>query len=250
MGIFDFVQDAGAAIEADQEAEMATTLIGLVAEYGFDVQDLLIEFDDGVAVVTGSAADSETRDEVVLLVGNVAGVSAVDDRLDAPATDRLVLHTVVKGDSLWAISKAYLGSGARNATATAGFGASTKVVIDPFDPLVYLEGAFVELLTGGLVSDGAVGISLGGMLPYESSTQLYNGSNWAERKLNGHIYAYGSCQVGAYPVSVSGQVVINADEDKDGDWFFHPDEQADDFEIGANGAVSNGWEKGPISLSL
>lgn len=113
MGIFDFVQDAGAALEAEQEAEMAATLMGLVAEHGFDVGDLLIEFDDGVAVVTGRAADSDTRSEVVLLVGNVAGVAAVDDRMEAPAADEPVLHTVVKGDSLWAISKTYLGSGAR-----------------------------------------------------------------------------------------------------------------------------------------
>ncbi len=113
MGIFDFVQDAGEKVEAAEEAALATSLMGLVAEHGFEVQDLLIEFDDGVATVTGRAPDADTRDEVVLLVGNVEGVRQVDDRLEVPAAPEPVFYTVVKGDSLWRIAKQYLGEGRR-----------------------------------------------------------------------------------------------------------------------------------------
>ena len=143
-----------------------------------------------------------------------------------------------------------VGLSFNGASVSASTGPSTKVIIDPLDPLIYLEGDVVEVLTRGLVSDGAVGVSLGGWLPYSSSNELYNGSNWKHREITGNLYARGNMQVGRYPVFVSSTVVIDADANNDGDWFFEPEEADTDFRVGADGEIAIGYDLGAFSLTL
>ncbi len=61
--------------------------------------------------VTGEAVSQEMKEKVILAVGNVKGVSAVEDSM--PSAGEPVFHTVEKGDTLWAISSKILGKGAR-----------------------------------------------------------------------------------------------------------------------------------------
>ena len=61
--------------------------------------------------VTGEAVSQEMKEKVILAVGNVKGVSAVEDSV--PSAGEPVFHTVEKGDTLWAISSKTLGKGAR-----------------------------------------------------------------------------------------------------------------------------------------
>ena len=49
------------------------------------------------------------KEKVILAVGNVNGVSAVDDQVESGGEP--VFHTVEKGDTLWAISSKTLGKG-------------------------------------------------------------------------------------------------------------------------------------------
>ena len=75
-----------------------------------DATGLDIEIDGDKVSVGGSAVSQEMKEKVILAVGNVEGVAAVDDTAGG---DDPVFHTVEKGDTLWAIAAKTLGNGAR-----------------------------------------------------------------------------------------------------------------------------------------
>ena len=56
-----------AAAKEDNEA-MAKELTEKVNRYKFDIEDLEIEFSDGVATVSGNAADDATVEKVILII--------------------------------------------------------------------------------------------------------------------------------------------------------------------------------------
>ena len=92
-----------------------------VKSMGFDVDDLDIKFDDGVATITGAVDDNATRERVILTVGNVDGVGQVDDQIRVKTHVELAadeinrqqaetkFYTVVSGDSLSKIAKEFYG---------------------------------------------------------------------------------------------------------------------------------------------
>jgi nucleoid-associated protein YgaU len=64
--------------------------------------------------VGGGVADQASREKVILALGNVSGVAAVEDAIKpAQAAPEARMHTVKKGDTLWAIAKAQYGDGSR-----------------------------------------------------------------------------------------------------------------------------------------
>jgi len=135
MGIFDFVKDAGerlfggkeARAEAKQESEEA--LINQVNQMGLKVEDLSIDFNDGVALIRGSAASQEEREKVVLLVGNTKGVGQVDDQMTVRMqTAEALLYTVESGDTLSKIAREQYGSAGKY---MAIFDANKPMLKDP-----------------------------------------------------------------------------------------------------------------------
>lgn len=135
MGIFDFVKDAGerlfggkeARAEAKQESEEA--LVNQVKQMGMKVDDLSIEFNDGVALIRGSATNQEEREKVVLLVGNTKGVSQVNDQMTVQMqTAEAVLYTVESGDTLSKIAREQYGSAGKY---MAIFDANKPMLKDP-----------------------------------------------------------------------------------------------------------------------
>lgn len=105
-----------AAVKAERmeklaESKKARGLESYVRELGLDVDGLDVRFDDGVATVSGKAADQETRERVILAIGNTAEVGQVQDEIEVPddADAESTMHVVVKGDTLSAIAKEYLG---------------------------------------------------------------------------------------------------------------------------------------------
>ena len=64
--------------------------------------------------VKGKGVTQEMKEKIILAVGNVEGVGEVEDGIepsdDGPASE---FHTVVSGDTLWAISKRYYNKGSR-----------------------------------------------------------------------------------------------------------------------------------------
>ena len=128
MGLFSFIKDAGAKVfgigkttaeEAADAAEAtrlesaakAADLVNAVDSLGFEVVDLDIEVDGDTALVYGEAADQATREKVVLVVGNTAGIASVDDRMTtAIESPQAQFHAVVSGDTLGKIAKKYYGN--------------------------------------------------------------------------------------------------------------------------------------------
>ena len=126
MGIFDFIKDVGEKLtgkddklkdgqnvaqkDALEERMKGNALMRHVMQLGLEVERLRVDFDDGVATVTGKAADQATRERVVLSIGNTEGVAQVDDRMTVDeARSEATFYTVRKGDSRSKIAKGHYG---------------------------------------------------------------------------------------------------------------------------------------------
>jgi nucleoid-associated protein YgaU len=111
MGMFDFLKDVGASIfgKGKNEAEEIQKL--LKADLGNRIENLNVEFDDGIVTLSGSCDSHATKEKAVLLAGNVKGVAKVnDENLTAPdPEERTEFYTVQRGDSLSKIAKRYYG---------------------------------------------------------------------------------------------------------------------------------------------
>jgi nucleoid-associated protein YgaU len=114
MGLWNFVKGAGkslfGAAEAAEAIPAQDALMKEISDLGLDATGLEIKVEGDRVSVGGQAVSQEMKEKVILAVGNVEGVAAVDDQ--AGGADP-VFHTVAKGDTLWAISKKTLGNGNR-----------------------------------------------------------------------------------------------------------------------------------------
>ncbi|MDV4143650.1 peptidoglycan-binding protein LysM [Shimia sp. FJ5] len=109
MGLWNFLKGAGKSLIGGDDTPDAEALKKEVAELGLDAEGLDITVEGDKVKVSGAAVSQEMREKVILAVGNVEGVAAVEDDGGAEPT----FHTVEKGDTLWAISKKALGDGNR-----------------------------------------------------------------------------------------------------------------------------------------
>lgn len=135
MGLFSFVKEAGAKIfgkeeEAAQQpmvtagspqaAELrrkldsarAKRLVAEVEKWGLEVDGLEVSVEVDRAVVRGNVASQEIREKVVLVVGNTAGISEVEDQLEV-AGGAATFYTVVRGDTLSKIAQQHYGKASR-----------------------------------------------------------------------------------------------------------------------------------------
>lgn len=129
MGLFDFVKNAGAKIfgkdepepelvtadSADAHAQMnairAKQLATLVKDLGLDISGLTIKVDGETATLGGTIDTQENREKVILAVGNVNGISKVDDTIEVEHKEpEAVFYTVQSGDSLSKIAKEQYGN--------------------------------------------------------------------------------------------------------------------------------------------
>ena len=127
MGLFSFIKNAGAKIfgldkaeeakkAADAAAELkaeeaaAQSLEQTIRDLQLKVENLDIVIKDDMAKVTGMAYDQETKEKVVLVVGNSEGIATVDDQMTVEHEEpEAQFYTVVSGDSLSKIAKKYYG---------------------------------------------------------------------------------------------------------------------------------------------
>ena len=114
MGLWSFVKDAGKKVfGGDDDPEVSgAALKDELKELGLDSDDLDISVEGDKVKVRGKAADQETREKVILAVGNVEGVAEVEDEVEGGEAEPR-FHTVEKGDTLWAIAEKTLGNGAK-----------------------------------------------------------------------------------------------------------------------------------------
>lgn len=130
MGLFTFLKEAGEKLfgkevkaaeqaaaadpakRADADRAAATAIENYVRTLGLKITAFTVTFDGvgAIARVYGVADDQANREKAILAVGNVEGVAGVDDQMTvsvaAPAAQ---FYTVVKGDTLSKIAKAFYG---------------------------------------------------------------------------------------------------------------------------------------------
>ena len=110
MGLWNFVKDAGKSLFGGPAQASENALEQEIKDLGLVADDIKVSVDgDKVKLDGGMALSAEDKEKLILAVGNVEGVATVE----ADLTDEPVFHTVVKGDTLWAIASKTLGNGAR-----------------------------------------------------------------------------------------------------------------------------------------
>lgn len=114
MGLWSFVKGAGKKVfgGGDEKEVTGAALQDELKELGLDAEGLDIQVDGDKVTVSGNAVSQEMKEKVILAVGNVEGVAAVEENISGGDGDG-TFHTVEKGDTLWAISAKTLGNGAR-----------------------------------------------------------------------------------------------------------------------------------------
>jgi nucleoid-associated protein YgaU len=112
MSLFDFVKDAGKQMGIVKEGPSNEELRKEIEALGLNVNDLGVEFNDGVVQVSGSTSTQEERERVILAMGNIEGVEQVDDYMDVESTEPPLenFYTVQPGDSLSKIAKQFYGN--------------------------------------------------------------------------------------------------------------------------------------------
>lgn len=115
MGLWSFAKDVGKSIfGGSAEAGTAPNAEALkkeVSDLGLDTTGVDIAVEGDKVVVKGNAVSPEVKEKIILAVGNVTGVAAVEAEDDA--ANPAVFHTVEKGDTLSAIAKKTLGNANR-----------------------------------------------------------------------------------------------------------------------------------------
>lgn len=127
MSLFSFIKAAGAKIfggkseaeraaetaeaKAKTEAAAASKLEETVRDLQLQVDNLSITINDDLATITGAAHDKETKEKVVLVVGNSEGIATVNDQMTVVnAKPETKFYTVVSGDTLGKIAKEHYGN--------------------------------------------------------------------------------------------------------------------------------------------
>lgn len=108
-----FHNDAPAAAPAEAEKVepvRAQALLDHVKKLGLAYNSLTVKTKGDTVTLTGSVKSQEDSEKIALAVGNVEGVSAVDNQLsvDEPAAEGK-FYTVKSGDSLSKIAKEVYG---------------------------------------------------------------------------------------------------------------------------------------------
>ncbi len=129
MGLFSFLKNAGSKIFDRKEEEKPVIenadnmealevenrqkeeiLKEVVAGMQLPVENFNVDVNDETATIHGEVPTQAEREKVVLTVGNVHGISSVDDRLSVVTpTPEATMYTVESGDSLSKIAKAHYG---------------------------------------------------------------------------------------------------------------------------------------------
>ncbi len=120
MGLFSFLKKAGENLfkssakktedaAADREQQLAA-LKKAVSSLYIPIDDLDLELNDDVVTVYGQTESQANKEKIILALGNVAGISTVDDRISVvnPAPEA-TFYEVKSGDSLSKIAKAHYG---------------------------------------------------------------------------------------------------------------------------------------------
>lgn len=114
MGLFDFAKDVGRQL-FDTDAEAADNIRQHLEIKLSGIKDLDVAFDDGVATICGNCPNEATRNNAVLIAGDVQGVEKIiadDLKFPEPVEgekEKFDLYEIVGGDTLGGIAKKFYG---------------------------------------------------------------------------------------------------------------------------------------------
>ncbi len=135
MGLLDFARDVGRQL-FDTDAEAADNIKQHLEIKMTGLSNLKVDFDDGVATICGQCKDQRTREQAILIAGNVKGVErVVADDLVAPEPEPEKepepadeIYEIVSGDTLGKIAKRYYGNASKY---TVIFEANRDIIDNP-----------------------------------------------------------------------------------------------------------------------
>ena len=114
MGLLDFAKDVGRQL-FDTDDEAADNIRQHLEIRLSGIKDLSVEFDDGVATIRGVCPNEATRNNAILIAGDVKGVEKIiADDLTFPEPppeqkEKFELYEIVSGDTLGGIAKRFYG---------------------------------------------------------------------------------------------------------------------------------------------
>ncbi len=114
MSLLDFAKDVGRQL-FDTDAEAADNIRQHLEIKLSGIRNLSVEFNDGVATICGECPNEATRNNAILIAGDVKGVERiVADDLTFPEPppeekEQFELYEIVSGDTLGAIAKRFYG---------------------------------------------------------------------------------------------------------------------------------------------
>lgn len=131
MSLYTFIKDAGAKIfggktsaelaaeasadkqkaikEANEKA--AITIQSTIKALGLEANNLAVRIEGDTAFVSGEVKDQATKEKIILVAGNSAGIALVNDSISVKTPEpEAIFHTVVKGDTLSKIAKTVYGN--------------------------------------------------------------------------------------------------------------------------------------------
>lgn len=126
MGLFSFVKNAGDQLAQDSQA---ASLKQRIDALNLGIENVSVEVNDGHVILRGKAATQAIREKAILAVGNVLGVTQVEDYIEVTETaPEATFYTVVSGDSLSKIAKHFYGDASKYPII---FEANTPMLSDP-----------------------------------------------------------------------------------------------------------------------
>jgi len=117
MGLFDFAKDVGRQL-FDTDAEAADNIRQHLEIKLSGITNLDVAFDDGVATICGNCPNEATRNNAILIAGDVQGVEKIiadDLKFPEPVEEekeKFDLYEIVSGDTLGGIAKKFYGKAA------------------------------------------------------------------------------------------------------------------------------------------
>ncbi|RJT35127.1 peptidoglycan-binding protein LysM [Rahnella woolbedingensis] len=111
MAFFDFIKHAGEKIWGKADASLADKTNKLkehISALGLPGTESVVVTinDDNSVTLSGTVPCQETKNKIIVMAGNVEGISGVNDNLQAEQTGQeSQFYTVINGDSLSIIAK-------------------------------------------------------------------------------------------------------------------------------------------------
>ena len=123
MGVFDFELNAGKSLlgKGDDSGAIKKEIEGSFSE--LPVEGLVVDVEGERVTLAGVAKDYSVREKVILIAGNVKGISEVNAEqlitIEQVSEENIreipeeIFYTIEKGDTLWAIATKYYDDGSK-----------------------------------------------------------------------------------------------------------------------------------------